>query len=73
MWNGCQNSDSLVSRADRSVHHTPAELPQISGMLCKMECKNVAMYTDSTAQNDVPDFSLILTHRNRIYNPPCAQ
>lgn len=27
-----------------------AELPQISSMLCKTECKNATMYTDSTTQ-----------------------
>lgn len=61
-WNnGCQNSDSLVSRADRPVHHTPSRIPTVSNMLCKRECKNATMYTDSTTQNDVLDSFLILT------------
>lgn len=38
-----------------------AELLQISSMLCKRECKNATMYTDSTTQNDVLDSFLILT------------
>lgn len=50
-----------------------AEFPQISSMLCKRECKNATMYTDSTTQNDVLDSFLILTSRNRIYNRPCVQ
>lgn len=73
VWNGYQNSDSLVSRADSPVHDIPTELPQISDMLCKRECENATMYTDNTAQNDVLDSFLILAHGNRIHNPPCAQ